>query len=120
MLVAVYGIQQYEQSHSKESSAVNLNVTMSVSPQDNKSTVTNSCFMGEAKQAFYSLVSLFNWTSFRKWKGKRHHINDESSISSKKESGLRGNTINYIILVRQVSPKPKIVLVPAAMMVGAI
>ena len=47
MLVAVYGIQQYEQSHSKESSAVNLNVTMSVSPQDNKSTVTNSCFMGD-------------------------------------------------------------------------
>ena len=45
--VAVYGIQQYEQSHSKESSAVNLNVTMSVSPQDNKSTVTNSCFMGD-------------------------------------------------------------------------
>ena len=38
--VAVYGIQQYEQSHSKESSAVNLNVTMSVSPQDNKSTLT--------------------------------------------------------------------------------
>ena len=42
----MYGIQQYEQSHSKESSAVNLNVTMSVSPQDNKSSVTNSCFMG--------------------------------------------------------------------------
>ena len=92
--VAVYGIQHYEQSHSKESSAVNLNATMSVSPQDNKSTVTNSCFMGEAKQAFYSLVSLFNWTSFRKWKGKRHLINDaKSSISSKKESIPRGNTI---------------------------
>ena len=122
MLVAVYGIQQYEQSHSKESSAVNLNVTMSVSPQDNKSTVTNSCFMGDNIPGQTSVLQSgkpIQLDKLQKVEGKKtsHKRRKKLDFKQKRKHTKRKHNFRRR---RKVSPKPKVVLVPAAMMVGAI
>ena len=121
MLVAVYGIQQYEQSHSKESSAVNLNVIMSVSPQDNKSTVTNSCFMGDNVRGQTSVLQSgkpIQLDKLQKVEGKKtsHKRRKKLDFKQKRKHTKRKHNFRRR---RKVSPKPKVVLVPAAM-VGAI
>ena len=120
--VAVYGIQQYEQSHSKESSAVNLNVIMSVSPQDNKSTVTNSCFMGDNIPGQTSVLQSgkpIQLDKLQKVEGKKtsHKRRKKLDFKQKRKHTKRKHNFRRR---RKVSPKPKVVLVPAAMMVGAI
>ena len=118
----MYGIQQYEQSHSKESSAVNLNVTMSVSPQDNKSSVTNSCFMGDNIPGQTSVLQSgkpIQLDKLQKVEGKKtsHKRRKKLDFKQKRKHTKRKHNFRRR---RKVSPKPKVVLVPAAMMVGAI